>query len=142
MIFQTPDGKRKREKNDREAKLQIAYLFWPSPAIGDFYVIHSHLRMCAALKRMFYSKKKNSKNSKHFQFFFIFIMQLFSANATVFSKKILNVLTLKTWKPLWKLLIIGPQLFLCTGLAAQTAQKQKSSTTKSPLMQDWSKLHQ
>jgi hypothetical protein len=24
-----------------------------------------------------------------------------------------------------------------TGLAAQTAQKEKSSTTKSPLMQDW-----
>ena len=28
-------------------------------------------------------------------------------------------------------------LFLCTGRAAQTAQKQKSRTTKSPLMQDW-----
>ena len=27
--------------------------------------------------------------------------------------------------------------FFSTGLAAQTAQKQKSSTTKSPLMQDW-----
>ena len=36
-----------------------------------------------------------------------------------------------------KLLIIGPQLFLCTGPAAQTAQKQKSCTTKRPLMQDW-----
>ena len=35
------------------------------------------------------------------------------------------------------LLIIGPKLFLCTGLAAQTAQKQKSRTTKSPLMQKW-----
>ena len=32
---------------------------------------------------------------------------------------------------------MGPKLFLCTGLAAQMAQKQKSSTTKSPLMQDW-----
>ena len=30
-----------------------------------------------------------------------------------------------------------PTFFLCTGLAAQTAQKQKSRTTKSPLMQDW-----
>ena len=27
--------------------------------------------------------------------------------------------------------------FFCTGLAAQTAQKQKYSNTKSPLMQDW-----
>ena len=35
-----------------------------------------------------------------------------------------------------KLLIIGLQLFLCTGPAAQTTQKQKSNTTKSPLMQD------
>ena len=47
-------------------------------------------------------------------------------------------LTQKTWKKRpQKLLIIGPQLFLCTGPAAQTAQKQKSCTTKSPLMQDW-----
>ena len=30
-----------------------------------------------------------------------------------------------------------PTFFLCTGPAAQTAQKQKSRTTKSPLMQDW-----
>ena len=30
-----------------------------------------------------------------------------------------------------------PTFFLCTGLAAQTAQKQKSRTTNSPLMQDW-----
>ena len=35
------------------------------------------------------------------------------------------------------LLIIGHQLFLCTGPATQTAQKQKSCTTKSFLMQDW-----
>ena len=27
--------------------------------------------------------------------------------------------------------------FLCTVLAVQTAQKQKSRATKSPLMQDW-----
>ena len=27
--------------------------------------------------------------------------------------------------------------FFRTGLAAQTAQKQKSRTTKNPLMQDW-----
>ena len=30
-----------------------------------------------------------------------------------------------------------PTFFLCTGPAAQTAQKQKSSTSKIPLMQDW-----
>ena len=30
-----------------------------------------------------------------------------------------------------------PTFFLCTGPAAQTAKKQKSCTTKSPLMQDW-----
>ena len=36
-----------------------------------------------------------------------------------------------------KLLIIGPQLFFYTGPAAQTTQKHKSHTTKSPLMQDW-----
>ena len=30
-----------------------------------------------------------------------------------------------------------PTCFLCTGLAAKTAQKQKSRTTESPLMQDW-----
>ena len=30
-----------------------------------------------------------------------------------------------------------PTFFLCTGPATQTAQKQKSRTTKSPLMQDW-----
>ena len=35
------------------------------------------------------------------------------------------------------LLMICPDPFLCTGLAAQTAQKQESRTTKSPLMQDW-----
>ena len=30
-----------------------------------------------------------------------------------------------------------PTFFFRTGPAAQTAQKQKSLTTKSPLMQDW-----
>ena len=30
-----------------------------------------------------------------------------------------------------------PTFFSCTGPAAQMAQKQKSCTTKSPLMQDW-----
>ena len=47
-----------------------------------------------------------------------------------YSKKVLK-------KCPQKLLIIRPQLFLSIGLAAQTAQKQKSRTSKSPLMQDW-----
>ena len=44
-------------------------------------------------------------------------MHLFSADAIVFSKKVM-----KTWKnhP-QKLLIIGPQSFLCTCLAAQSS---------------------
>ena len=45
---------------------------------------------------------------------------------------------LKTRKNLpQKLLIIGPIFFFITGPAAKTAPKQKFSTTKSPLMQDW-----
>ena len=46
-------------------------------------------------------------------------------------------LSLKTWKNRpQKLLIIGPELFfsVCT---CPVAPKQKSCTTKSPLMQDW-----
>ena len=35
------------------------------------------------------------------------------------------------------LLIINPDFFFSTGPAAQTTQKQKSCTTKSPLMLDW-----
>ena len=46
-------------------------------------------------------------------------------------------LPLKTWKKHpKKLLIIGPDPY-CIGPAAETAQKQESRTTKSPLMQDW-----
>ena len=61
-------------------------------------------------------------------------MQLFSADAKVFSKKFKkDFLTPKTWKNFpQKLLIIGPQIFFYV-----LAQKQKSRTTKSPLMQDW-----
>ena len=65
-------------------------------------------------------------------------MQLFSADAMIFSKKILIFFYPKIWKKHpQKLLIIGPNFFLCTGPAVQTAQKQKSRTTKSPLMQEW-----
>ena len=55
-------------------------------------------------------------------------------------KKILNSFfdleNMKKTRP-QKLLIIGPQLVLRTNPTAQTAQKQKSRTTKCPLMQDW-----
>ena len=65
-------------------------------------------------------------------------MQLFSADPTMFSKIFNIFLPLKAWKKHpQKLLIIGPELFFITGRSAQTAQKQKSRTTKSPLMQDW-----
>ena len=65
-------------------------------------------------------------------------MQLFSADPTMFLKKFNIFFALKTWKnhP-QKLLIIGPDFFLYWPAAAQTAQQQKSHTTKSPLMQDW-----
>ena len=73
--------------------------------------------MCVALKKPVLFQK----------YFKEIIMQLFSEDAIVFSKKI---------NP-QKLLIIGPNIFLCTGPAVQKVQKLKSRTTKSPLMQDW-----
>ena len=60
-------------------------------------------------------------------------MQLFSADAIVLKKKI-DPENMK--KPLSKVAYNQHQFF-CTGLAAQTAPKQKSRTSKSPLMQDW-----
>ena len=54
-------------------------------------------------------------------------MQLFSADAIENMKKPSSKVAQN--RP--------PTFFLCNGLAAQTAQKQKSRTTKSPLMQDW-----
>ena len=67
-------------------------------------------------------------------------MQLFSADAIVFSKKLEKKIfgpeNMK--KPALKSCSYSaPNFFLCTGSAAQTAQEQKSCTTKSPLMQDW-----
>jgi hypothetical protein len=64
-------------------------------------------------------------------------MQLFSADPIEFKKKtFFDPENMK--KKHQKLLIIGPQpFFFNTGLAAQMAQKQKSPTPKSPLMQDW-----
>ena len=63
-------------------------------------------------------------------------MHFFGEDAIVFSKTFFDPENMKKNRP-QKLLIIGPQLFLCTGLAAQMAKKQKSRTTKRPLMQDW-----
>ena len=90
--------------------------------------------MCAALiKTVLFQKKfkKNSKKNQFFKFFFKFIMQLFSADAIVFSKQNMKKAPSKVAhnRP--------PTFFLWTGPAAQTAQKQKSRTTKSPLMQNW-----
>ena len=63
-------------------------------------------------------------------------MQLFSADAIVFTKKKFDPENMK--KPPSKFAHNQPPtFFLCTSPAAQTAQKQKSRTTKSPLMQDW-----
>ena len=66
-------------------------------------------------------------------------MQLFSADAIVFSKLFLIFFDLENMKkpPSKVAHNQPPTFFLCTGPAAQTAQKQKSLTTKSPLMQDW-----
>ena len=66
-------------------------------------------------------------------------MQLFSMDTIVFSKKKIEFLfDLKNMKKTpSKVAHNRPQLFLCTGPAAQTAQKQKSRITQGPLMQDW-----
>ena len=61
-------------------------------------------------------------------------MQLFSVFKTK-NKKNSDPKNIR--KPPSKVAHIRPPIFLCTGLAAQTSQKQKSCTTKSPLMQDW-----
>ena len=65
-------------------------------------------------------------------------MQLFSGDGIVFPKECLNKFDPQNMKKRpQKLLIIGPQLFLCTDPAAQTAQKQKFHNTKIPLVKDW-----
>ena len=64
-------------------------------------------------------------------------MQLFNVDAIVFSKKKNRFAPKNMKKPPSKVAHNQPPTFLCTGLAAQTAQKQLSRTTKSPLMHDW-----
>ena len=66
-------------------------------------------------------------------------MQLFSVDATMFSK--LNgtkYATENMKKTPSKVAYNGAKIiFFSTGSAAKMAQKQKSLTTKCPLMQDW-----
>ena len=81
--------------------------------------------MCAALTKTSFIPKKIQK-----KFNFKFIMQLFSANAIFFDPENMKKAPSKDAHN-------RPQLFFCTGPAAQMALKQKSCTTKSPLMQDW-----
>ena len=66
-------------------------------------------------------------------------MQLFIVGETIFSKKINMFFALEHTKKAPSKVAHNrpPTFFLCTGPAAQMAQKQKSRTTKSPLMQDW-----
>ena len=67
-------------------------------------------------------------------------MQLFSADAIVFSKKkIKKNFDPENMKKLPSKVAHNrpPTFFFNTGPAAQTAQKQKSRTPESPLMQDW-----
>ena len=59
-------------------------------------------------------------------------MQLFSVDTMVFSKQIKSFFDPENMRK-----NALKSFFLCTGPAAQTAEKQKSRTTKSPLMQDW-----
>ena len=66
-------------------------------------------------------------------------MQLFSADASVFKEIKKKKFDPENMKKLPSKVGQNRPLtfFLCSGLAAQMAQKQKSRTTKSPLMQDW-----
>jgi hypothetical protein len=78
-------------------------------------------------KKQVFSIFRGHKKVSNF-FYVEGILQLFSADTLQKLKK-------KEMTPK-KLLTIGPQLFFSTGPAAQTAQKQKSRTAKSPLIQD------
>ena len=67
-------------------------------------------------------------------------MQLFSLDAIGVSKKLEKTyIDPENMKKMPSKVAYNrpPTFFLCTGLGAQTAQKQKSRTTKNPLMQDW-----
>ena len=67
-------------------------------------------------------------------------MQLFSSDATIFIKVAGHFFALENMKkPPSEVADNRPRIFFfSTGPAAQSAQKQKSRTTKSPLMHlDW-----
>ena len=64
-------------------------------------------------------------------------MQLFSVDARVSKKFQIFFDPENMKKSPSKIAHNRPPIFLCIGPAAQTSQKQKSRTTKSPLMQDW-----
>ena len=95
--------------------------------------------MCAALKKPSFIQKKNSKKKK-IEFFFLNYYATFQCGRYNVFKKILNFFfDPENMKKLPQKVAHNrpPTFFLCIGPAAQTAQKQKSRTTKSPLMQDW-----
>ena len=74
--------------------------------------LHSNSTQILALKNWFFSFFRTQK--KFFKFFYQIVMQIFSADAKVFSKKLKRkFLTPKKWKngP-QKLLIIGPDPFI------------------------------
>ena len=80
-----------------------------------------------ALKKTGFSKKKKFSPKKK-KFFYLFSMQLFSADAMVFSKKFKkNFLTPKKWKNRpKKLLIIGPDPFLRQSSPGHSPQPRSS----------------
>ena len=95
--------------------------------VPTFMYLHSNSTQILALKKTGFFTFSDSK--KNFQkFFYKIIMQLFSADAIVFSKKILKIfLTPEKWKN-WpqKLLIIGPDPFI-----------SQSSPDQRPTAQNW-----
>ena len=64
-------------------------------------------------------------------------MQLFSEDATIYIFKRFNIFFAHENMKKSPSKVAHNRPRLSTGLAAQTAQKQKSGTTKSPLMQNW-----
>ena len=94
--------------------------------VPTFMYLHSNSTQILALKKLFFSLFRTQKNFQNF--FYKIIMQLFSADAIVFLKKLKKkFLTPKKWKngP-QKLLIIGPDPFI-----SQSSQHQR------PTAQNW-----
>ena len=100
----------------------VSYWFWTrldhsianSSLFPTSLYLHSNSTQILALKKNGFSEKKNFPPPQKIFFFHLFSMQLFSADAMVFSKKFKKIfLTPKKWKngP-QKLLIIGPDPFI------------------------------